>query len=654
MIKTNTNLITRKLIKKPLSNLFTNKSSLEKLISFLSPKEKFRLLCNSKKLCQEYDSIIDDFFIPRKYQQKIKTYNYNYEDLFYQIIQEMKKENEGKKICIYEIENDMIKYLKYLVEKYNKIIKISLININTIDIWKFDFVTKILKTMEKNVYLKIKVNSNEIRGNEIFRFICRYSKAINTLEILDVIYHNDISDLILKTSFNWNTINKLIINMGDYTKKENTGKNKNEKFLIHLLNNINLKNLIDFDMRCNYINFKDIENFIYKNAKNIKILNIENYDLNIKKIEKNEILKEFENINELNLTINETKLEKLLYHFCPIFPKIKKFHLVINESLQNDFIDNFVVENEKNDKKNKNNENKSSEDSNIKPEFINFFENELNEFYSEDIFQDEKEDNIPKMNINNNNLKRISFTTHEEEIENIVKRRKRKKYLNTEIDEELYYDNKYNFELNLNNCESLIYEIKTSKINSNNCISYLIKFLEENKNHLKYLEIYINNEETAPININDFIELIQKISDCKNLNIFIFECELYNEYASLFNDNFNIGPSLTHLSLIHTTNLDIMKIIDDHINLNHIRFELISKWKILTEEYQKFPFNLGANRNWKNIDLTNYPINQNLLNILMNNKNISINFYFCSNLTDLDEKTFNELIKGNNSNENIW
>ena len=155
MIKTNTNLITKKLIKKPLSNLFTNKSSLEKLISFLSPKEKFRLLCNSKKLCQEYDSIIDDFFIPRKYQQKIKTYNYNYEDLFYQIIQEMKKENEGKKICIYEIENDMIKYLKYLVEKYNKIIKISLININTIDIWKFDFITKILKTMEKNVYLKI-------------------------------------------------------------------------------------------------------------------------------------------------------------------------------------------------------------------------------------------------------------------------------------------------------------------------------------------------------------------------------------------------------------------------------------------------------------------------------------------------------------------
>ena len=77
--------------KHTLIDLFPNKSTSERILSFLSPKEKFRLLSNSKELAKEFDSRIDDCFMPRKYQEKIKNYNGNYEDLFYQILQEMKK-----------------------------------------------------------------------------------------------------------------------------------------------------------------------------------------------------------------------------------------------------------------------------------------------------------------------------------------------------------------------------------------------------------------------------------------------------------------------------------------------------------------------------------------------------------------------------------
>ena len=158
-ISSNSKTKTKTKTKRTISDLFPNKSVLEKILSFITPKEKFRLLCNSQKLLQEYDSKIDDFFIPRKYQNKIKSYNNNYEDLFYKLLNDIKKEKneKGEKVCLYEIENDMIKYLKYLTLKYDKIIKLSLININSMEIWKIDFISKVLETLEKNIHLKIKL-----------------------------------------------------------------------------------------------------------------------------------------------------------------------------------------------------------------------------------------------------------------------------------------------------------------------------------------------------------------------------------------------------------------------------------------------------------------------------------------------------------------
>ena len=100
--------------KRSLSKLFTEKSSLQNLCSFLTPKEKFLLLCNSKELAKEFDSKIDDVFMPREYQEKVKTYENYYEDLFYHLLMEIKRRAEmnGEKIKLYEFENDMVKYLK--------------------------------------------------------------------------------------------------------------------------------------------------------------------------------------------------------------------------------------------------------------------------------------------------------------------------------------------------------------------------------------------------------------------------------------------------------------------------------------------------------------------------------------------------------------
>ena len=82
--------------KRSLSNLFQRKSSLENLCSFLSPKEKFRLLCNEKDLPKEFDSKLDDVFISRQYQEKIKSYKNYMEELFYQILHELKRNSESK------------------------------------------------------------------------------------------------------------------------------------------------------------------------------------------------------------------------------------------------------------------------------------------------------------------------------------------------------------------------------------------------------------------------------------------------------------------------------------------------------------------------------------------------------------------------------
>ena len=156
--------------KRSLSNFFKQKSSLEKVCSFLTPKEKFRFLCNSKKVVKELDSKIDDAFMNREYQEKIKDYENYYEDLFYKLLMEKKRKAEikGEKIKLYEFENDMVNYLKYLNRKFDKTIKLSLIKIIHMEPWKIDFISKLISSLEKNIHLVISMDLKEFERNDFY------------------------------------------------------------------------------------------------------------------------------------------------------------------------------------------------------------------------------------------------------------------------------------------------------------------------------------------------------------------------------------------------------------------------------------------------------------------------------------------------------
>ena len=646
-----------------ISNQFQNKQIFQKIISFIPSKQKFLIFRNSRALMSEYDLKIDDCFIPRKYQEKIKSYTKNYEDLFYKIMLEMKKEKEsnGKKICLYEIENNMIKYLKYLTEKFDKIIPISLILANDMEIWKLDFISKLLETLEKNIHLKLCLNYHEIRTHDIYGYICRFSKAINILEIVDV-YKNHKRPKFegIIPCFNWSTIYKLIINLIDYSPETYITKN----LLIHVLNSINIPNLEELDLRCNFLNFYILEPFFENNGKNIKKLELRNYEiLNDTEIDNNNSLINYlKNLKELSFIIEENNLEKILCFFYPIFPKIKKFNLVIKDN-ENEYEiqekNDKIAEEENNHKKekkskdkyknrNKTKNNLTDKKNDKENALIKFGITQLN-FVSEipnfdyepidNIKDEETSDDFEKSK--NINLRKITFTSEKKEIKKNVHNKKQ--------------NNNYLFLSslsNLSNCESLKYEIRTNNLyfidkNRINTLSYLIDLLEVNKNNLHYLEIYINNNELNPMNIYDFELLIKGISNCKKLNTFIFEYELKEEYISIFNNLFNIGDSLTHLSLIHNSELDVVKIISEHENLTNVKFELIS------ENFENFYYDFDMKRNWESIDLTNYPIYQSIADLLKSNKNINYFLDSCVNCVDLDENDMKDLLK-NCGNRNWW
>ena len=648
-----------------ISSQFQNKQIFQKIISFMTSKQKFLIFSNSRALMSEYDIKIEDCFIPRKYQEKIKSYTKNYEDLFYKIMLEMKKEKEsnGKKICLYEIENDMIKYLKYLTEKYDKIIPISLIFANDIEIWKLDFISKLLETLEKNIHLKLCLNYHEIRAHEIYGYICRFSKAINILEIVDVYKNNKNSKFEgIIPCFNWSTIYKLIINLSDYAPETNITKN----LLIHVLNTINAPNLEELDLRCNFINFHILESFFENNGKTIKKLELTNYEIiNDTEIDNNNSLISYlKNLKELSFIIEENNLEKILCFFYPIFPKIKKFNLVIKDNEdQNEYEiqeknDKKVEEenNQKKDKKSKDKLKKRNKTKNNLTDKKNEKENALIKFginqlnYMSEIpnYDYAPIDNLIDEDTSNDfekskniNLRKITFTSEKKEIKKNVHNKKQ--------------NNNYLFLSslsNLSNCESLKYEIRTNNLyfidkNRINTLSYLIDLLEVNNNNLHYLEIYINNNELNPMNIYDFELLIKAISKCKKLNTFIFEYELKGEYTSIFNNLFNVGDNLTHLSLMHDSELDFVKIISEHEYLTNIKFELLS------ENFENFYYDFDIKRNWESIDLTNYPIYQSIVDLFKSNKNINYFLDSCANCDDLDENSMNDLLK-NCGNRSQW
>ena len=63
------------------------------------------------------------------------------------------------------------------------------------------------------------------------------------------------------------------------------------------------------------------------------------------------------------------------------------------------------------------------------------------------------------------------------------------------------------------------------------------------------------------------------------------------------------------------------------------------------KNYENLEFNLNNGRDWKEIELTNYPINSTNMDYLRNKKNASICLNVCVNLTEMDDLSFNEVMK---------
>ena len=626
-----------KYAKRSLSSLFPKKSSLENLCSFLTPKEKFRLLCNSKELSSEFDSKIDDFFMPREYQERIKSYGNFFEDLFYQILLEMKRNSEKKevKIKLYEFQNDMINYLKYLVKKFDKIIKVSLIQTNRTEMWKLDFISKLLLALDKNVHLVVSLNFSELKNNDFYELYVKASKAINIIEIIDIIYRLSENILIndfFKTVFNWTQIKKLIINSEVIDGKDNKVY-KTKKYGYKLYNNAFIPNLVELDIRCNYTNVHLLEHFLYK-CSHVKKMSIKNITFeNTSYLNDNSVLKSFDNITDLKLSANYDNLNQLLCYFYPIFPKIKNFHMVIDDNKTEEYENNITASKDKSQLMRNKAYNKA-DDSN--KEYI----------YNGNDF----------IGISRNLAeKKIYFTTGT--IESLKNKSKNNtidfSYEKEEPIEDVEYVNFNQSKIiatlsNLTQCESLTYEIKEQKALSNgsNTINELNNILEINKSHLHFLEINIYNDNDTIIGINQFISLIQKISECKELNTFIFGFYLTGKYAEIFNDYFKIGNNLNAIQLIHNTKLNVMKIINEHPNLININLELIMDEPDYTKQnYENYSFDLDVNRDWKEIELTNYPINIKTLDYLRSNKNIIYCLNACVNLTDMDDLSFNQIMK---------
>jgi len=623
--------------KRSLSNLFPKKSSLENVCSFLTPKEKFRFLCNSKELSAELDSKIDDVFMPREHQEKIKAYENYYEDLFYQILMETKRKAEikGEKIKLYELEDDMVKYLIYLNKKFDKTIKFSLIQISWMEPWKLDFMSKLILSLEKNVHLVISMNLTDFKANDFYIYFFKPSKAINTVEIIDVLYNprESIIQDFFKSVFDWSNIKKLIFNSSEIDGMDNQVKRK-KYYGYKLLNNACLPNLEELDIQCENANFNMLEHFFYK-CSNVKKLSIKNIKFrNFSDIEDNSVLKSFNNITDLELSTNLDNLDQTLYYFYPILSKIKNFHLEISNDEDEDFINKINYIKAKSQTKNINIDN-------------NEYEQFVDEYLNDDIIGDSRD----------LAAKKFSFTTES----NIKPKRKhnKKKILNMAYDNDNKNEEEEKIDLNqkkiistltnLQQCESLTYEIKEQKALVNyrkNKINDLISIIDNNKSHLKYLDINIYNDNDIIININQFSALIQKISECKQLNTFILRFELVDEYAKIFNQCFKLGNNLTKINLIHSSDLNIMAIINEHPSLNSITLELIMNDPDYSKKnYESYSFDLDVNREWKEIDLTNYPINNRSLEYFSNHKDIVFCLNACVNLTEMDDLFFKEIMK---------
>ena len=127
----------------------------------------------------------------------------------------------------------------------------------------------------------------------------------------------------------------------------------------------------------------------------------------------------------------------------------------------------------------------------------------------------------------------------------------------------------------------------------------------------------INDEVISKKELNEFTNLIKAISNLKSLESLQLLISMNDKMAGIFNQYFKVGVTLINLSIIHSNKLDLNKIFNLCPNLNKINLQLANNEDNMNYKF-KYDF---PQRKWKSIELANYPLNDSLVNALINNKN---------------------------------
>ncbi len=180
----------------------------------------------------------------------------------------------------------------------------------------------------------------------------------------------------------------------------------------------------------------------------------------------------------------------------------------------------------------------------------------------------------------------------------------------------------------------------------NNFISFDSVNNKENKKKIQ------NNKKKQLIkdNLNEFLNLIKAISSLNKLSNLILKIPMNNKMTKIFNVFFRLKKSLNNLEIIHSGNLDIGQLFNNHPNLVNINFTLICEECNIDSEDESGIKKIKINdfkydfpvRNWKTIVLNYYPINESLINTLMICKHSLYNFKL-NNSINVSHKSNSEM-----------
>lgn len=549
----------------------SSEEALKNIFGYLPKKRSISILLPNQYLLQKVHLEVDDYYLPKPYQKILKSSNGDINNLYNNILKYFLEDKTKYFKSFKELRINFIKYIDYLIKiKHYPNFFLDINLSKYLDYSYIFFMLEVIRKLKVDFNLNFKLINSSHRLYEIFQNALKYNSSINTLYVYNIpksksSFIPDYIDL-----FNWEKINSL---------KINCFSNCNIKFLENIPKNSKFKSLIidnnESDTK-NEINQNKLSKFIENHGEHIEIIEINNININ-------DFYFKFENfeINSSFFFLNLSKLKYLKFKNCKNITLNWVLEALNNSlsSLKTLYIDNISIDNTNSDN--------SYNDLIFKSSFLSNFE-ELIILFNQNI--------------------ELSSTKKQDELTiqlliNIIKSTKKLKYLELDMNLNNFYENKI-------------------KVKCKN------KELENNSS---------GNQK------NYFSQLVEIISELHNLETFNYLSPMNDSLTIIFNDKFKVGESLKSLSITHSSLLNTENLFNKHPFLDKINFLLyidernflnLNNKKNKTEkkdktkekniwnkdEICKFKYKIPK-RSWKSIQLKNYPINDNLMERIVESRN---------------------------------